>query len=105
MIMDRKFRLLFFFFQLYGLWKDPEGLRIIATTGASLKTSGEENKETINQLSQEVQRLKQELRRVSVSLSQKQRANNMILHCNYCTDQYNCFYRRAVWPQWVSCKT
>ena len=56
------------FFQLYGLWKDPEGLRIITgTSGTAFKSTGEENKETINQLSQEVQRLKQELRRVSVS--------------------------------------
>jgi hypothetical protein len=53
---------------LYGLWKDPEGLRItIGTSGTTFKSTGEENKDTINQLSQEVQRLKQELRRVSVS--------------------------------------
>lgn len=59
---------LIFIPKLYGLWKDPEGLRIITgTAGTAFKSTGEENKETINQLSQEVQRLKQELRRVSIS--------------------------------------
>ena len=63
--------------QLYGLWKDPEGLRIVTiTSDTAFKHSGEENKETINQLSQEVLRLKQELRRVSVSW----KATRHVLH-------------------------
>ncbi len=58
-----------FSLQFYGLWKDPEGLKIMNTNSTTAITS--DSKDTITQLNQEVLKLKQELKQVRLVVLMK----------------------------------
>ena len=83
---------MFLILQFYGLWKDPNGLKVMGSHDSATTLNGvsnTESKQTIFQLNQEIQKLRQELsqvRKIATRLVYGTvNPNSFILRVLYCT--------------------